>query len=276
MRALLFLLLLAGCAPGLGGDPTLLRVPVVQADGSQVEIVTRLCVPDGGATRPLVLVNHGSPANPAQRANMAPTACSHEAVRFFTARGHAVGVPLRRGYGASGGAWAEGFGRCETPDFFAAGLESARDMRAAIAALAARPEVPRGPVLVVGQSAGGWGALALASQNPPELLGVLNMAGGRGGWRGGMPGSNCAPERLVEAAARYGATSRVRTLWIYTANDSFFAPDLALAMHHAFVDTGGVAQLVGLGPHGADGHGLFFMPGGSEVWGPLAAQKFPQ
>ncbi len=275
MRALLLLLLLAGCAPGVGDDPTLQRVPVPQADGSQASIVTRLCLPDGGATRPLVLVNHGSPANPAQRAQMAPLACAHEAVRFFTARGHAVGVPLRRGYGASGGAWAEGFGRCDAPDFHAAGLETARDMLAAIGALAARPEVPPGPVLVLGQSAGGWGALALASLQQPGLRGVVNMAGGRGGWRGGVPGANCAPERLVEAAGRYGAAARVPMLWVFTANDSFFAPPLALAMHEAFVGAGGMAQLVALGPHGADGHGLFHAPGGSAVWGPLVVQKFP-
>lgn len=282
IRFLPLLLLLAGCVPQPDSaasaslpDPTLLRVPVTQADGSIVQIVTRLCLPEGGARRPLVLINHGSPAQAAQRPTMSPTGCGHEAVRFFTARGHAVGLPLRRGYGASGGGWAEAFGRCDNADFHSAGLETARDMRAAIAVLTARPDVPRGPVLVVGQSAGGWGAMALASLNPPEVGGFVNMAGGRGGWRNNTPNFNCSPENLVTAAARYGATARQPMLWVYTANDSFFDPGLAARMHQAFTAAGGQARLAALGPQGRDGHSLFFATAGSQLWGPLVIEAFP-
>jgi len=280
IRLLPLLLVLAACVPqpepaSAPQDPTLLRVPVTQADGSVVQIVTRLCLPEGGARRPLVLINHGSPAQASQRPTMSPTGCGHEAVRFFTARGHAVGLPLRRGYGASGGGWAEAFGSCNNADFVSAGLESARDMRAAIGALTARADVPRGPVLVVGQSAGGWGAMALASQDPPEVGGYVNMAGGRGGWRDNTPNFNCSPDRLVDAAGRFGATARQPMLWLYTANDSFFAPALAARMHQAFTAAGGQARMVALGPQGRDGHSLFFAAGGSQVWGPLVTEAFP-
>ncbi len=282
IRILPLLVLLMACVPQAepavsltSADATLLRVPVTQGDGSVVQIVTRLCLPEGGARRPLVLINHGSPAQAAQRPTMSPTGCGHEAVRFFTARGHAVGLPLRRGYGASGGGWAEAFGSCNNADFHRAGLETARDMRAAIAALTARPDVPRGPVLVVGQSAGGWGAMALASLNPPEVGGFVNMAGGRGGWRDNTPHFNCSPENLVTAAGRYGATARQPMLWVYTANDSFFAPALAARMHQAFTAAGGQARLVALGAQGRDGHSLFFAAAGSQVWGPLVAEAFP-
>lgn len=277
MKALTLLFLLAACAPGTlsAADGEMLPIPVTQANGSRVEIQARLCLPEGGARRPLVLINHGSPPNAARRPSMTPASCQAEAVRFFLARGHAVAMPMRRGYGPSGGNWAEGFGPCNAPDYVRAGLEAARDMRAAIATLAARPDVPAGPVLVVGQSAGGWGAIALASQNPPEVAGYVNMAGGRGGHVDNIPNLNCAPDRLVEAAGRYGATARAPMLWVYTANDSYFAPELARRMHAAFTAAGGQARFVAAPPFGTDGHGLFFGRGGSAVWGPLVTEAFP-
>lgn len=277
MRALALLMLLAACAPGAlsAADGEMLPIPVTQANGSRVEIQARLCLPEGGARRPLVLINHGSPPNAARRPAMTPASCHAEAVRFFLARGHAVAMPMRRGYGPSGGNWAEGAGPCNAPDYVRAGLEAARDMRAAIATLAARPDVPAGPVLVVGQSAGGWGAVALASQNPPEVAGYVNMAGGRGGHVDNIPNLNCAANRLVEAAGRYGATARAPMLWVYTANDSYFAPELARRMHAAFAAAGGQARFVAAGPFGTDGHGLFFGRNGSAVWGPLVTEAFP-
>ncbi|WP_201451816.1 alpha/beta hydrolase family protein [Rhodovarius lipocyclicus] len=277
MRALTLLFLLAACAPGAlsAADGEMLPIPVTQANGSQVEIQARLCLPEGGARRPLVLINHGSPPNAARRPSMTPASCQAEAVRFFLARGHAVAMPMRRGYGPSGGNWAEGFGPCNAPDYVRAGLEAARDMRAAIATLAARPDVPAGPVLVVGQSAGGWGTIALASRNPPEVAGYVNMAGGRGGHVDNIPNLNCAPDRLVEAAGRYGATARASMLWVYTANDSYFAPELARRMHAAFTAAGGQARFVAAAPFGTDGHGLFFGRGGSAIWGPLVTEAFP-
>lgn len=232
-------------------------------------ILARLCRPERVDAAPLVVINHGSPANPAQRPAMRPGDCTNEAVGWFLARGHAVILPLRRGYGASGGEWAEGFGRCEGADFARAGRETARDIAAAIDYAIALPGIRPDGVTVVGQSAGGWGALALAAENPPRVARVVNMAGGRGGWAQGAPNTNCRPDRLVSGAAEYGRTARVPTLWIYTANDSFFAPDLAARMADAYAGAGGRAELVALGPWGRDGHLLFGGVGGAAVWGPL-------
>ena len=67
----------------------------------------------------------------------------------------------------------------------------------------------------------------------------------------------------------YGATASTPMLWVFTANDSFFAPQIATQVHEAFVSSGGKADLVQLGPFGTDGHSLFFGRGGSAIWGPL-------
>ena len=229
-------------------------------------INARLCRPDQPGPVPLAVINHGSPANAAQRATTRPAACESEAVTWFTARGFAVLLPLRRGYGISGGEWAEAYGRCGDADFAAAGRATARDIRAAIDHATRLPGIRPQGVLVVGQSAGGWGALALASENPPQVAAIVNMAGGRGGWAQQAPNTNCRPDRLVSGAGEYGRTARLPTLWLYTANDSFFGPALAAEMHRAY---GGTAQFVPLPAWGQDGHSLFFGRGGSATWGPV-------
>ena len=264
----LILLLLAGCVAAA-------EAPVAtDADYTEQRLqvpgvgFVRLCLPRGGATRPLVLINHGSPTA-ARRPTQAVASCWSDAVRFFTGRGHAVGLPLRRGYGVNGGVWAEAYGPCHQADFATAGRESARDIEAAWRFLAARPDVPAGPVTLVGQSAGGWGVLALAAQNPSGLGRVISMAGGRGGRRAEQANNNCSPGALVAAAGEYGRTARAPMLWVYTANDSYFGPDLAAAMHRAFTAAGGVARLAAMAPFRQDGHSLFFGTDGVTIWGPL-------
>jgi dienelactone hydrolase len=231
-------------------------------------IQARLCRPEAPGPAPLVVINHGSPANPAQRDSYRPGSCTNEAVAWFLSRGHAVLLPLRRGYGASGGAWVEAFGSCDGADFATAGRETSRDIQAAIDYGLRLPNIRPAGVIVVGQSAGGWGALALSAQNPPQVAAIVNMAGGRGGWSQGMPNTNCRPDRLVSAATEFGRTARLPTLWVYTANDSFFAPELAARMHAAYAAAGGRAEMRALGPFGRDGHGLFGSSGGAAVWGP--------
>lgn len=51
-----------------------------------------------------------------------------------------------------------------------------------------------------------------------------------------------APDRLVEATADFGRTSRVPMLWIYIENDTFFGPDLSKRMHQAFTAARGRAE----------------------------------
>ncbi|MGK7866879.1 alpha/beta hydrolase family protein [Falsiroseomonas sp. E2-1-a20] len=277
MRAgwLIGLLWLAGCvapavrsdvAPAPVAEPGLLEIPV---PGTGQSISARLCRPTVAGPVPLAVINHGSPARAAARPGMRPVACAAEAVQWFTARGFAVLLPLRRGYGAAGGRWAEGFGACDSPDYARAGRESALDIEAAILHALRLPGIRPGGVVVVGQSAGGWGALALAADRPAGVAAVVNMAGGRGGWAGGVPGQVCAPGRLVAAAGEYGRSAILPTLWLYTANDSFFGPELAAGMHRAFTASGGRAELRALPAFGTDGHALFFGAGGSAVWGPM-------
>ena len=243
------------------------RVPLDAASGTL--IVTRVCRPPGEARAPLVVINHGSPPDAAARLTWATPTCGTVA-QWFTQRGYVVALPLRRGYGATGGTWAEEYGPCNAADFVAGGLGSAADIDAAVRYMRTLPYVAHDRLVVVGQSAGGWAALAYASHYPDGLVAVLNFAGGRGGHRNNVPNNNCSPDRLVAAAGTFGRTARVPTLWVYAANDSFFAPELARRMHAAFTAAGGRAELVQPPPYGTDGHNLF-STAGVPVWGPIAA-----
>jgi dienelactone hydrolase len=233
-------------------------------------LVATVMRPPGEARSPLVVINHGSPADGSQRAKMERPRYSALS-SFFLSRGYVVALPLRRGYGETGGAWAEGFGPCEAPDFFNAGLQGAADIQATLDFMRAQPYVAPDRTIVVGQSAGGWATVALSSRNPPGVAAMINFAGGRGGHQklaGGGIG-NCAPRSLVEAAAKYGATARVPMLWIYTENDSFFEPSLAKRMVEAYDGAGGKAVYRPVGAFGRDGHSLAGSSNGSSVWSPL-------
>lgn len=267
MRIALALALLLQAAPAAAEE---VRVQVTDAQGTTHPMLVRVCRAEAPAQR-VAVINHGSPLDPQRRRTVAPLPCDHETVRWFTVRGFAAVLPLRRGYGATGGRWAEHYGGCERGEFVRAGRETARDIAAAIAWAVAQPWARRDGVVVVGQSAGGWGTIALAAIAPPEVAALVNVAGGRGGRLGPEPGASCHPPALLAAAEHFGAGARVRMLWLYTANDSYFSPATVQALHDAFTRGGGQAELRLLPPWGRDGHTMFFGRNGSAAWGPVLA-----
>jgi dienelactone hydrolase len=257
---------IAGGAPG----EEILRIPVNEPRGfgnPGAFLEATLFRPPGAGPFPLAVLSHGSPREPDRRVGRQRF---EPQSRWFVARGFAVVVPMRRGYAGSDGERAEGYGGCPEPDFRRAGLEAAKDIGAATRFVAARPDVDPGRIVLVGHSAGGFGSLALASQRPAGVLGVVNFAGGRGSV---ASGENCAPRRLVEAMGSYGRTTAVPTLWLYAENDLFFGPSLAREMHAAFRRGGGAAELLVLPSFGSDGHHLFTLDTGIPHWAP-AVDRF--
>ena len=266
-----------GAALGQARDQ-LLQIPITDASGAQYLLQARACYPatTGGALARLVAISHGSPPSASARPAMQLGRCDQEAARWFTARGYAVVFALRRGYGATGGDWAESYGGCARADYIHAGVETARDIAAVVDYATTLPGIRPDGAVVVGQSAGGWGAIAYNSQLHPKVAAFVVMAGGRGGHEDNVPNQNCHPERLAEAAGRFGATALAPMLWVYAANDSYFAPQIANALHQAFTRAGGKAELERPGSYDGDGHRLFFGPGGSVIWGPMIERYLAQ
>lgn len=233
-------------------DESVLRVPVVKG-GEQALIDVTVFRPAGPGPFPVVVLSHGAPRSPAERRTGGRQRLATQS-ESFVAMGFAVLVPTRRGYGDSEGGWAETFGSCANPDYHSAGLETARDLRAAAQAVRHEPWADATRIVLAGQSAGGFGSVAASSTSFEGLVGVINFAGGRGSLG---PDNVCVESRLVDAMSRYGARARVPELWLYSSNDHFFGPELARRMHAAFVRAGGEAEFVEAPPVGLDGHGYF-------------------
>ncbi|MBR0827566.1 dienelactone hydrolase family protein [Bradyrhizobium manausense] len=236
--------------------------------------------PVGDGPFPLVIMNHGVALNPTDR-SFFPLVEFRDAAKWFASRGYFVVAPLGTGYGASAldiperglyGPFFSKVGKCTNPNFHDAGRAVAQVDLWVIDFLAAEKRIVPNDVIVVGQSAGGWAAIALSSLNPPPVKAIIIFAAGRGGRVGGKPNNNCAPDKLVEATADFGRTSRVPMLWIYIGNDTFFGPALSQRMHAAFTASGGKAEYHLMPPFGNEGHFFIGSPDAVPIWSPLVTK----
>lgn len=239
------------------------RLPAM-FDGNVLALEAMEVRPRGRGPFPLAVIAHGTPGSPTLRQQY--TVEQYGTVATELARhGFAAVAVMRRGYGASEGGFAEATGPCGQSRYLEAGIESARDLAETVREMATRPHIDARRVVVVGQSAGGFAALALGATPPQGLAAIINFAGGRGRY----PDRNavCEPEKLVAAMAQFGRATRVASLWVYAANDLSFPPDLAHAMHEAYRAGGAPAELALQPAFRDDGHRLFV--DGVERWRPV-------
>lgn len=265
MRAALLALLLVAAtmqhAAADGFHREDLRITMAAAAPAGLEAM--LLRPSGSGRYPLALISHGAPRDPASRTTMSPYRMYRQAIEFAR-RGFAALVVMRRGYGVSGGRYAESNGPCDARDYLRSARASAEDLAAAVRAMQNRSDVATDGMIAVGASAGGFASIALAATSPPGLVAAISFAGGRGS-RG--DDDVCDEAALVRAFAALGRTSRIPMLWIYAENDKFFGPDLARRMHAGFTAAGGRAQLIDAAAFGDDGHTLFSR--GIPLWTPM-------
>jgi dienelactone hydrolase len=242
----------------------------IAAPGSGPRGLEALLVrPQGGGKYPLALINHGSPRDADNRKTMS-TRTWLPIANEFARRGFAAVVVMRRGYGTSGGEYAESSGRCDNRDYLRAARVSAGDLKASIESLRQRDDIDVSRTIAVGLSAGGLAAVALTAQAPPGLMAAINFAGGRGSDR---PDEVCQEDRLIAAFHALGKTSRTPMLWVYSANDHYFGPALAEKFRAAFVAAGGQVEFIAYPPFGEDGHRLFSL-NGIPQWTPLVDAFF--
>ena len=236
--------------------------------------------PVGDGPFPLVIMNHGVALGVTER-SFFPLVEFRDAAKWFARRGSLVVAPVGTGYGASAidipergiyGPFFSKIGKCSNPNFRDPGLAIADTDLSIIDYMTAEKRIVPKDVIVVGQSAGGWGSIALSSLNPPQVRAIITFAAGRGGHVDGKPNNNCAPDRLVEATGEFGRTSRIPMLWIYIENDTFFGPALSKRMHEAFTAAGGRAEYHLLPPFGNEGHFFIGSPDAIPIWAPLVSK----
>ena len=256
--------------PSVPLNETVIRIPMTLPRPVGVQRLTleaTLYRPSGPGPFPLVVLSHGTSRDLRQRLG---GRLRYDAQSWkFVSMGFAVVIPMRRGYGHSEGDYAEVEGLCAHSHFYEAGLESARDLRATVEYVSSLPGIDPQRLVLAGHSSGGFASLILAGQGLPGVRGVINFGGGRGS----TERLNCSPDKLIEACALAGRTTRVPTLWIYSQNDSYFPPRLAQEMSAAFRQAGGQVEFVMLPLFAEEGHYLFTDVRGLDRWTP-AVNRF--
>jgi len=256
-----------------GGDATATGGQLWLIPSPQPGLLMRATLfrPPGDGPFPLAVVNHGSDQVAVERSHMAMPAFP-ALTAWLVARGYAVVLPQRPGHGETGGPYLEDQGPCTRARYAESGRATADSIAAAIDFMTKQPFIKPTGVLVIGNSAGGWGALALASRNPANVAAVVNVSGGRGGHNRGRADNNCSPDRLIAAAGEFGRTARIPTLWLYAENDSFFPPDISGEMAEVFNRSGGDVHYVLLPPISGDGHALINTSPPAAPWAAPLAQ----
>ncbi len=211
--------------------------------------------PPGAGPFRLAVIAHASTQNALRRAQM-PQPEYRALASQLVSRGFAVLVPERPGHGATGGPYLEDQGGCDDADYLASGRATAAAIRVAVAFMQTQPFIRKDGAVVIGHSAGGFGALALASSDPKALSQIVAFAPGRGGHADDRPFAVCAETKLVAAAGAFGRGARVPVTWLVAGNDSYFSPDLSRRMAEAFRAAGGKVDFRVLPPSGDEGHWL--------------------
>ncbi|HYS46747.1 MAG TPA: alpha/beta fold hydrolase [Rhizomicrobium sp.] len=246
---------------GAEGEPGRLQQWLVPSPDLGTPAHAVLFRPSGDGPFPLALIAHATTQNVLRRAQM--TQPEYRALAgYLVARGFAVLVPERPGHGATGGKYLEDQGGCDEADYAKSGRATADAITAAMGFARKQPFIRPERMVVIGHSAGAWGALALAGENPKDVAAIIAFAPGRGGRANDQPNQVCAPHTLIAAASEFGKGARVPVTWLVAANDSYFSPALSRQLADAFRNGGGSVDFRVLAAYGSEGHWLPETEGG--------------
>lgn len=263
----------ASAAPPLGaqgaeGEPDREQKWLVPSPDPDRPAHAVLFRPPGDGPFRLALVAHASTQNVLRRAQM-PQPEYRALASFLVARGFAVLVPERLGHGATGGGYLEDQGGCDQADYIGSGRATAHEIALALEFLRGQPFIRPDGAVVIGHSAGAWGALALAGEAPQGLAAVVAFAPGRGGHANDFPDQICAPHTLLAAAVSFGKRARVPVTWLVAANDSYFPPEFSRRLAEAFRGAGGKVDYRVLAATGSEGHWMAETEAGIRLAAPV-------
>jgi dienelactone hydrolase len=263
-------------AQGAEAEPNRMQQWLVPSPDLATSAHAVLFRPPGDGPFRLAVVAHASTQNVLRRAQM-PQPEYRALAAWLVARGFAVLVPERPGHGATGGKYLEDQGGCDEADYSRSGRATADEIAAALNYLRGQSFIRPDGAIVLGHSAGGWGALALARGNPQGLAAIVAFAAGRGGHANDFPDQVCALHTLIASAAEFGDGARVPVTWLVAANDSYFPPDLSRKLADAFRSGGDKVEFYLLPASGSEGHWLAESESGVKIAAPILdrALKLP-
>lgn len=242
-------------SPNIPIDPSLGESIVFVKNESKfgIDLETTLFKPDGVGPFPVALINHGKAPGGSNR--FQPRYRPLPAVRELLKRGYAVVVPMRQGFSNSGGTTVG-----DSCNIGGNGEAQADDVAAIVGWIKKQAWADSSRMLMMGQSHGGLTTMAYA-QNPDSGFKLfVNFAGG-------LKMTSCNWEAaLKDAYGRYGAKTKVESIWFYGENESFFPPQSIGPAYKAYVDAGGKAEMVAFGVFEEDAHSMFGRFTGLPIW----------
>ena len=252
---------------GVEGEPNRAQQWLVPSSDPEIAARALLFRPQGEGPFRLAVIAHATTQNVLRRAQM-PQPEYRALAAWLVARGFAVLVPERPGHGMTGGKYLEDQGGCDQADYVHSGRATAAAIASALNFMRGQSFVRQDGAVIVGHSAGGWGALALGAENLQGVADIIVFAPGRGGHANDFPNQVCAPQTLVAAAAEFGKTARVPVTWLVAANDTYFSPALSRQLADAFRAGRGKVDFRLLPAYGGEGHWLAETEGGVKIAGP--------
>src|SRR4051812_1232829 len=190
-------------AQGAEGEPHRLQRWLVPSPDLATAAHAVLFRPPGEGPFRLAVIAHASTQNVMRRAQM-PQPEYRALAAWLVARGFAVLVPERPGHGATGGKYLEDQGGCDEADYAKSGRVTADEIAAAAGLLRKQSFIRPEAMVVIGHSAGAWGALALASEDPKSVAAIIAFAPGRGGAAKEFSHPGCAPPTPLAPAGGVG------------------------------------------------------------------------
>ena len=246
------------------------RIP---SSSGHYSIAAKIVRPEGPGPYGAIILNHGAPVSAEERRAESPEMLAHTA-SIFARRGYVVVLPVRRGFGATGGDFAEDAGSCRNPDYRRGETNAADDVMAAYDYARTLPYVDGTRMILAGQSAGGVASIFTAGARAPQgLVAVLAFAAGRGGNPARNPGVPCAVEPLARVFDELGKAVKVPVLFHYAENDQFFNAQTSRLWYERFTAGGARAEYVLQPAFGKDGHYIFSDDTGVRYWLP-AVERF--
>ena len=246
--------------PGLSRQA--LQLEISAPDGVSRTVEAMVIRPDGPGPYPLVLITHGTNRLAETFPQERPQLYTNPAL-VFAQRGYASVVVMRLGFGNSSPSFSEAMGSCENRDYLSPSRVAATEVLGALSVLQKQSWIDPTRVILLGHSTGGLADIAASASNPSGVQGVISFAGGNGS---ASRDYVCHPERLIEADRVFGQTAKIPSLWIYSANDHFFGPELATQMFDAYRAGGAPASLFQAPAYGNEGHSFIWAPDGAGWW----------
>ena len=205
---------------------------------------------------PYLLFSHGRAGTDQERGKFGRSSEKRNS-EYFVSKGFTVILPTRIGYGVSGGPDADYSGACGNKNYLEARKVAIDQSKQVLNHVFDFSYIDRTKGIVVGQSVGGFATIGLSAENISGLKGAINFAGGDGGDPIKSAEKPCGDYLIKDTFAKYGASNKVPTLWLYSVNDKFWGEQLPKDWFAAFQKAGGKGQFISLPAYKEDGHSIF-------------------